>query len=72
MTNLNQKLKIVLIQPFTLFSDMFDRKNVPILNLLEIATYARKITFKALKNVDIQVYNLSDENLIVKPKTINQ
>lgn len=51
---------------------MFDRKNVPILNLLEIATYARKITFKDNLNVEIQVYNLSDESSIIKPKTIHQ
>ncbi|MHA1451295.1 MAG: B12-binding domain-containing radical SAM protein [Promethearchaeota archaeon] len=64
------KIKILLIQPITLFSSAFDFKNTIVTHLLEIATNV-KLRFNGNSRVNVEVINLIDEN-IFRPDSIGQ
>lgn len=58
---MGKKLKILLIQPSTLFSDVFDYKNTAVTHLLQMATCLKESQIIRETNPYIQVINLLDE-----------
>lgn len=64
------KLKIILINPVTLFSTEFDWNNVPLISLVSLGSYLKHHEFKDNKDVDVQIINMVDEK-IYRPKDLN-
>ena len=70
MRTTDPKIKILLIQPISLFTSAFDFKNTIVTHLLEIATSV-KLRFTDNSRVSVEVINLIDEN-IYRPDSISQ
>ncbi len=66
----NSKIKIIFIQPITIFTTSFDFKNTVVTHLLEIAT-STKIRLRNRSNVEVEVINLIDEE-IYKPISMSE
>jgi radical SAM superfamily enzyme YgiQ (UPF0313 family) len=70
MKSLNSQIKIILIQPISIFSSAFDFKNTIVTHLLEIASQVN-YQFRNNSDVSVKVMNLIDEN-IYKPRSIHE
>ena len=70
MISQNSKIRIILLQPITVFTSSFDFKNTIVTHLLELATEV-KHSFRNDSNVSIEVVNLIDEN-IFKPSSVSE
>lgn len=68
---MGKKLKILLVQPLTLFSNVFDYKNTSVTHLLQMATCLKESQVIKEKNPYIQVINLLEE-ISPKPLTIEE
>ncbi len=64
------KIKVLLVQPITIFTSAFDFKNTIVTHLLEIATNVN-LRFSHNSRVSVEVINLIDEN-IFRPDSVGQ
>lgn len=70
MSKTDPKIKVLLIQPITIFTSAFDFKNTIVTHLLEIATNVN-LRFNHNSRVSVEVINLIDEN-VFRPDSIGQ
>lgn len=60
---MQKKLKVIFLQPLTLFSNRYDFGNSPLTHLLQIGTCLKEQAIKKGLPIDIKIYNLLEENI---------
>lgn len=60
---MQKKLKVIFLQPLTLFSNRYDFGNSPLTHLLQIGSYLKDLSKKKGLSIEIKIYNLLEEKI---------